>query len=83
MGVAELLADGVQLMVLGMGVVFVFLGLLVGVILLTAWLSKSIEGRTPALAPAAAPSAAAGNADAELTAAITAAIRRYRASHRG
>lgn len=75
-----LMQQGVELMLYGMGTVFVFLALLV---LATTALSKltpyfiKAEAVIPAAIPAAAVPARAGN-DPQLVAVITAAVHRYR-----
>ncbi|WP_136680285.1 OadG family transporter subunit [Neptunomonas sp. XY-337] len=75
----NLLSEGLTLMVFGMGFVFVFLTLLVGI---TTGMSKLVTKYTPAPQPKAAkpaPAAAAqsGNND-ELVAVISAAVHKYR-----
>jgi len=71
----ELLAAGFQLMGVGMGVVFLFLGLLVAVISLVSRLIQYFEAKT-----AAAVSSATGN-DEDLIEVVTEAVKRYRADH--
>lgn len=81
MPVSDLLMQGVNLMLLGMGSVFVFLSVLVitmyGMSSLAQYLTKDEihQGATP---PAAAPKAVEG--DSELIAVISAAISRFRSS---
>ncbi|RVU30226.1 OadG family protein [Neptunomonas marina] len=75
----NLLSEGLTLMVFGMGFVFVFLTLLVGI---TTGMSKLVTKYEPAPQPKAAkpaPAAAAqsGNND-ELVAVISAAVHKYR-----
>ncbi len=71
----ELLAEGLQLMGVGMGVVFLFLGLLVGVISLVSRIIQNVEEKAVG---------AAGTADIsndELLEVITEAVTRYRVEH--
>jgi oxaloacetate decarboxylase (Na+ extruding) subunit gamma len=79
---SELMFSGLELMVLGMGIVFLFLSILIftlrGMSRLAVWL-----GDTP---PQAASQSITvtddGAANPQLVAVISAAITRYRASHR-
>lgn len=70
---SELLAEGLQLMGVGMGVVFLFLGLLVAVITLVSRTIQNLEGKTAA--------AVANNHDEDLIEVVTEAVKRYRADH--
>ena len=77
---SDLFLEGVNLMLFGMGFVFLFLTTLVGV---TSTMSKVITRYFPdplpaAPAPRAAAPAATASDDTELVAAITAAIRMHR-----
>lgn len=73
---SELLANGLEITLIGMGVVFVLLTLLVFVVAGMSKLAHFLEGAPePAQSPAAA-------GDERLTAVITAAIHAYRARHR-
>jgi oxaloacetate decarboxylase gamma subunit len=74
----SLLMEGVTLMLLGMGIVFAFLILLVFSMRAMSWLAGRLEARHR---PAPVPPAASPD-PAELVAVITAAVHRYRASHR-
>ncbi|OIO73689.1 MAG: hypothetical protein AUJ57_03965 [Zetaproteobacteria bacterium CG1_02_53_45] len=74
---SELLAEGLQLMGVGMGVVFLFLGLLVGVVSLV---SRIIQGFEASAAKAAACSGPTANDD-DLIEVVTEAVKRYRADH--
>jgi len=72
------MSEGLNLMVFGMGFVFVFLTLLV---FATGFMSKLVNKLVPEPEPKpkkpAAPAAAAGNND-ELIAVMTAAVHQYR-----
>lgn len=73
---SELMAAGVEITLIGMGVVFVLLTLLIFIVQAMSKLAHLIGGSpTEMAAAAAAPS------DTRLTAAITAAIHAYRARH--
>ncbi|HEC17615.1 MAG TPA: sodium pump decarboxylase subunit gamma [Sedimenticola sp.] len=76
MPVSELMTAGVQLMLIGMGIVFAFLMVLVATMNGVSRLAKALEGGRPA-----APSAS-GETDEVLVSVISAAIRRYRDSHK-
>jgi oxaloacetate decarboxylase (Na+ extruding) subunit gamma len=78
MPVTEMLLDGSSLLVLGMGIVFSFLLLLVGTLNLTARLIRRMEGEPPAAAIVGGAPGEAGEAG-EVVAAIGAAIAFYRA----
>lgn len=76
MPITDLLTTGVELMLLGMGIVFGFLILLVFTLKLMSWLAgRFLSPQMPAPAPAAVQPAAA---DANLIAVISAAVARYR-----
>ena len=75
---AELLAAGGNLMLLGMGVVFVLLGLLVFTVGGMSKLARKIDGApAPVEAPSAEPQ---GTPDQELLSVISAAVHKYRRS---
>jgi oxaloacetate decarboxylase (Na+ extruding) subunit gamma len=77
----ELMSDAVNLMVVGMGFVFVFLTVLV---FATSLMSKIILKYAPApepKAPAASPVTQASN-DAQLLAVLSAAVSKYRSDHK-
>ena len=83
MPVADLLMEGVKLMLLGMGTVFVFLMLLVVAMTGMSRLARVLGPEdTPAVASAHTAAAPGSREDRELLAVISAAIRRYRATHR-
>lgn len=81
MPVTEMLLEGAALLVLGMGIVFAFLLLLVGTLSLTARLIKRIEGEPPVAAIVGGAAGEGGDASA-VVAAIGAAIALYRARHK-
>lgn len=76
MPVTDLMNTGVELMLLGMGIVFSFLILLVFTLKLMSWLAARMPAtETPApLSPPIRPDAG----DATLIAVISAAVARYR-----
>lgn len=84
MSVSNLLMEGLNLMLLGMGIVFVFLSLLVVAMSQMSRLALRIGGPEEATeAPAAGTPATAGGKDnSELIAVLTAAISRYRSRHK-
>ncbi|APE31302.1 sodium pump decarboxylase subunit gamma [Halomonas aestuarii] len=78
----QLIHEGLALMGLGMGFVFVFLTVLVGV---TTLMSKTIGRFFPEPAapiPAVGSRAPASRQDDDLTVVISAAVHRYRRRHR-
>jgi oxaloacetate decarboxylase gamma subunit len=79
LAISDLLFSGVKLMFIGMGIVFFFLLLLVGVIHQTHAIMARAEAR-PARTARTRTDAASGAelaADADLVAAVTAAIHHY------
>lgn len=70
----ELLTEGLQLMGVGMGVVFLFLGLLVGVINMVSRVIQGFETKQKATLPAA-------ESDEDLIKVAAEAVKRYRADH--
>lgn len=81
MAVTDLLIEGLRLMAIGMGIVFAFLALLVGVLRLMSMAAMRLAPE-PLVAqlPAAVPAHSAGE-DPALTAVIAAAVARYRRDH--
>lgn len=78
MMVGTLMMQGVQLLLIGMGIVFSFLILLVFAMKGMSWLAFRIGGR-PDDTPAPAPSHHVGTSDdSTLIAVISAAVERYR-----
>lgn len=75
MAIYDLLLQGVNLMFLGMGMVFLFLAILVVALNAMSRLAAYLSGPE---APQAAPPCAARREDTELIAVISAAINRYR-----
>jgi len=83
MPVADLLLEGVKLMVLGMGTVFVFLMLLVVAMTGMSRLARILAPEEAPVIPAAqTPMGSGSQEDKELVAVISAAVRHYRATHR-
>jgi len=76
----ELMASGVELMFVGMGIVFLFLTMLVIVINLMSSLVQRFFPEAPASA-VNVPAAAIGT-DKRTIAAITAAVHQYRSKHK-
>jgi len=77
MPISELMMAGLQLMLVGMGIVFAFLMVLVVTMNGMSRLAISIEGEQPAATAAKT----AGETDEALVAVISAAIKRYRDTH--
>ncbi len=71
----ELMQQGLQLMALGMGVVFLFLGLLIGVISLVSQVIQKFE-----TAPVEAANASTSTEN-DLIEVITEAVKQYRSDH--
>jgi len=70
---------GIELMLVGMGLVFLFLVML---IVLINWMALFIQRFAPEPPAEQAVSAGPGQTDAGVVAAISAAIRRYRTTHK-
>ena len=77
-----LLQQGLELMLVGMGVVFAFLGMLVWVTNITSSLVQRLAPEVPVPPPAAAPAAVAAAVTPRQLAAIRAAVAQYRARHK-
>jgi oxaloacetate decarboxylase gamma subunit len=75
----ELMSGGVELMFVGMGIVFLFLAMLVVAINIMSSLVRRLFPDAPALAVAASVS---GGIDKSIVAAITAAVHQYRSRHK-
>lgn len=75
---AELLLSGVKLMLIGMGIVFLFLALLVWIIGITAKLLQRYELEPEGLPVRPGAGIEPEPQEAEVVAAISAAIHRYR-----
>lgn len=71
----ELMQQGLQLMALGMGVVFLFLGLLIGVISLTSKIIQHFEA-TPS-----DPLNTSNSSNHDLIEVIGEAVKQYRSDH--
>jgi oxaloacetate decarboxylase gamma subunit len=76
--VLELISEGLELMVIGMTVVFVFLGALV---FLVTNMSRLAQKFGPATVPAQSATGSAGTSD-DLIAVISAAVHQYRNTKR-
>lgn len=84
MPISDLLMDGLYLMLLGMGIVFAFLTLLVGAMRLMSRLAFGLAGEPVAEAPleVSPANATPGVYDEEIVAVISAALQRYRSRRR-
>ena len=79
MAVSDLILEGVNLMLIGMGIVFVFLATLVVAMYGMSLLAQRLAPDTSvAELPASHPTPTGGVRDGELIAVITAAVSRYR-----
>ncbi len=80
----NLLGDGLVLLVLGLGMVFAFLTIMVGMMTLTARILSRFSHLFPPDAPPPRKSAAPRSKtdDKQLIAVLTAAVRRYRSENR-
>ncbi len=77
--ISGLLNEGLGILVIGMGTVFVFLALLVVTVSLMSKFAKKLETLFPAPITSSSPAATVG-IPAEHIAAITAAVKRYRST---
>ena len=77
----EVMTQGVELMLTGMGIVFLFLVMLIGAVKLMAYCVTTFfpEDVTPAAAPIPAPASNGHGATPAVTAAISAAVHQHRA----
>ena len=83
MVLSEMLTSGLELMVLGMGIVFTFLAMLIVVMQGMSWLAARLQPESPDQTGPAPVHVTAGHAsDTRVIAAISVAISRYRASQR-
>lgn len=82
MPVTGMLLEGLELLVIGVGIVYAFLLLQVGLLTLVARLVRRIEGPPPALVGPAIGKDVSGPVEPDVVAAVTAAVQRYRAEHR-
>jgi len=71
----DLMGQGIQLMELGMGSVFLFLGLLIGIITLVSRMIQKFELETES------PAGAAHSTHDDLLEVISAAVQQYRSDH--
>jgi len=75
--IGELILSGLKLMVIGMGIVYLFLALLVWVIGITSRMIQRYSPETPTHLAGPAPLEGDDGDDAELVAAISAAIHHH------
>ena len=75
----EMISAGLELMLLGMGIVFAFLALLV---VMVSIMTKVLQRFFPAPSAPDIPLASAGHTDAGVIAAISAAVHQYRNKHK-
>jgi oxaloacetate decarboxylase (Na+ extruding) subunit gamma len=80
MPMSELLSKGLELMILGMGTVFVFLAVLVFAVTKMSEFIQAYEKNNPQ--PQSAPAVKPVAAGSDHIAAISAAIHQYRSKHR-
>lgn len=81
MTVTASLLEGLRLMLIGMGLVFLFLLLLVGVLRAMSWLAARVYPEETSLAPAVPAPERGAEERARLAAVISAAVARYRRDH--
>ncbi|MGR9115581.1 MAG: OadG family protein [Gammaproteobacteria bacterium] len=78
----ELLMNGVELMLVGMGIVFLFLAMLiVAVNVMSALVQRFLPAPAPASTPVAM-TAKTGVTDQSIVAAISSAVHQYRSKHK-
>jgi oxaloacetate decarboxylase gamma subunit len=80
MSETDLLVESLRLMLIGMGIVFSFLLMLVGILRLMSWVALRLAPVSAAPEPMTTPGSVATGPP---VAVIAAAIARYRARHRG
>jgi len=78
MPITEMLMEGVNLMLIGMGSVFIFLSILIVAMFGMSRIAAAINSRQPQAAPSSTPAAPKAGDDEELVAVISAAISRFR-----
>lgn len=77
---SELLLEGVELMLFGLGFVFLFLILLVVMIRVMSWVIERFAAKTPvSVSTSVAPQSASNEPSADVLAAIQSAIHQHRA----
>lgn len=76
----EMMSAGVELMIIGMSVVFSFLALLVIMVNIMTWVIYRFFPEQPVIPPAV--SASTSHTDADIIAAISASIHQYRNKHK-
>ena len=80
MPVSELLMEGVNLMLIGMTVVFSFLGILVFSITVMSKIALALDAKTATASPAPTGGATSSGTPPEVMSVISAAVHRYRKS---
>ncbi|MBF0448907.1 MAG: OadG family protein [Magnetococcales bacterium] len=80
MPISELILKGVELMFLGMGTVFIFLGILVFSVTKMSEIIRRYEKNRPQ--PEPKPGQKQSSSQSDHVAAIAAAVHRYRSTHR-
>jgi len=82
MALSDMLMSGLELMVLGMGMVFVFLAMLIVVMQGMSILADRLHQEAPGASPQTPVQVTGGGAsNPHLIAAISAAVSRYRSTH--
>ncbi|NOQ63779.1 MAG: oxaloacetate decarboxylase [Methyloprofundus sp.] len=78
----ETMAQGIELMLTGMGIVFLFLVMLIGAVKLMAYLVATFLPEAEPVSPTASSAPAANTVTPVVAAAITAAVHQHRATHK-
>ncbi len=81
MSIAELMMQGFELLLLGMGIVFVFLVILVLAMTGMSRLARALEGDPQPLPSSLGATMAGAETSETLLAVIAAAVRQYRSKH--
>lgn len=79
---SDLMYSGLELLVLGMGIVFVFLTILIFSLRGMSWLATRLDNTPATVGASPLPVTDAGAADTTLVAVISAAIARYRTAQK-
>jgi len=80
----DAMTQGVELMITGMGIVFLFLVMLIAVVKLIAYCVATFipEGKVTAVSGASSPVVSSNAISPVMTAAITAAVHQHRSKHK-